>query len=341
MKPFRILLLLVLLLTIPAGLVLAAGRADKVIGAGETVNEDVSVIGDELEIEEGATVNGDVAVFGNQAVIHGDVNGNLSIFGGEVILSGNVDGDLVIFGGRLEVAETADVGGECVSLGGSLVGEGVESLACATTRGLDGLRLPNFNAPQPPSPPPPALPNALLFVGRVGAAVGNSLILGLVALVIVSLWPAHFDRVSQVASSRPLTSGVVGLLTAVAVPSLAALLALISAPLLLICIGLLGYVVVVAMLVVLAAAALLGWIVVGDLLGQQLGRGFKLTSQTRPVMAALGTVTLTLALGLLSLFHLSVGGWLLIVALVSVGLGATALTQFGRRVYPAEKTSNW
>ncbi|MEW5987084.1 MAG: polymer-forming cytoskeletal protein [Chloroflexota bacterium] len=336
MKYLRILLILILLITVPAGLALAAGRADKVIEAGDTVNEDLSVISEKLEIAEGATVNGDVAVFGAQATIDGNVTGDLSIFGGEVTLSGNVDGDLVIFGGNLEVAEAADVGGECVSLGGSLVGEGVESLACATARGLDGLRLPNFNAPQPPSTPP-TLPNALLFVGRVGAAVGNSLILGLVALVIVSLWPTHFDRVSQAVLSRPLTSGVVGLLTAVAVPSLAALLALISAPLLLICIGLLGYAVVVVMVAVLAAAVLFGWIVIGDLLGQQLARGFKLTTQGRPAAAALGTVTLTLLLGLLSLFHLSVGGWLLIVALASVGLGATALTQFGRRAYPVEK----
>jgi hypothetical protein len=59
------------------------------------------------------------------------------------------------------------------------------------------------------------------------------------------------------------------------------------------------------------------------------------------VLATLGTVTLTLVLGLIGLLPPIFGGWLVSSVVACVGLGATALTQFGTKPYPpAESADN-
>ena len=117
MKRFAILLLLILL--IPTGVALA-GPSDRIIRAGETLDEDITIFGEELEVLEGATVNGDVVIFGGNAVLAGTINGDVTVWGGNIELSGPINGDLVMFGGNVEMVGSADVSGECTLLGGNV-----------------------------------------------------------------------------------------------------------------------------------------------------------------------------------------------------------------------------
>lgn len=132
-----------------------------------------------------------------------------------------------------------------------------------------------------------------------------------------------------------MASGGVGLLTVVAVPSLAVLLLLTSVVLLIVCIGLIGFPIVFAMLLALTAAVLFGWIAVGHLFGQQLAEPLRLKNRSLPVTAALGTAVLTFILGLMGAIPFVFGAGLLTFLALCLGLGATALTQFGTRPYPA------
>jgi len=321
MKRFAVILSILLLLLVPAGVVLAAPFFDTIIEEGEVINNDVIVFEGDVEIREGATVNGDVIVF----------NGNADV-------AGTINGDLVLFNGDLVAAGTAVLDGDCVLLNGSANADAESRLSCSNVEGFPFLvpgLLNDFRLAVPARPELPAQPltDETVFTG-IAITTGRSLLLGLLAFAVASLLPQQINRASEAARSRPVASGAVGLLTAVAVPSLAVLLLIISVVLIIVCIGLLGFPVVFAMLLVLAAATLFGWITVGNVLGQRLADSFRLKNRTLPVTATLGTTILTFILGLMGALPFVFGAGLLTFLATCLGLGATALTKFGSRPYP-------
>jgi len=341
-------LLLIVLAAVPVGAAWAGSLTDRIIKTGEQVDEDVEVYGGNLVIEEGATVNGDVAVFGGHAEVGGTIDGDVAIFGGNVELTGDVTGDLVIFGGSMDVSAVAEVAGECALLGGSVTGDGQANVNCASVDGFpfaftESMNLPPIpNIPDiPPIPEPPIIehPHRSFvgeFFGTVGEVTGRSLALGLLALIVAALLPNQLNQVSDVIVRKPVASGTVGILTAMAGPFAIAIFTAISTLLIILCgLGLLGYPIVLAASVALTFGLLLGWIAVGTLLGERLAEAMKLTNRSLPVVAALGTVALTLITGAMS--ELPFFGWLWFIAalvIASAGLGAVALTKFGTREYP-------
>jgi hypothetical protein len=352
-----LMLLVLLIVLVPVGNAYAAPSQDRVIGAGETVEEDVVIFGGTLLLEEGATVNGDVAIFGGVATLAGHVDGDVAIFGGTTDFSGTVDGDLVILGGNLEASTKANVDGDCVLIGGSLSGDGQDAINCSTVGDFPGFAIPAIvdqpsipsppSVPSPPSPPHvERLPRFSFFSGLFGTiaeVAGRSLILGLLALVIAAVAPNQLNQVRSTMTRKPAASSAVGVLTAIAVPSLAVLLLILSAVLTIVCIGLLGFPIVFVLLIALAVGVVLGWVAVGTWLGERLAGWFKLSNQSLMVTAALGTVILTVIAGLLGALPFLLGGWLWTlgaILIASAGLGAVALTRFGTRPYPLEASDN-
>lgn len=342
MKRLSLLFFVFLLaLLLPAGAVYASSRNGNVIESGQVVNRDIVIPGGDLIIEEGAMVNGDVVVFGGNLTMAGRVNGDVTVFGGNVELAGAVSGDLVVFGGNVEVAPSANVTGSCALMGGSVRGQGRTGLHCSSFS-----RLPEWSLPAAPfvfTPPfrPHMDPAAyfwswnLLFRGVV-EVIGQTFVFGLMALLVAALFPQHLRQVGQAVKEKPVASGVVGVLTAVAVPSLALLLLVLSALLILVCVGLLGFPLVFLLLLGLAAAGLMGWIAAGHLLGEKLAEALKLSNRSIAVTAVLGTATLTLVMGLMQLAGGlgAFGGWLITMTIICVGLGAVTLTKFGAHPYP-------
>jgi hypothetical protein len=343
-------LLLMMVVVLPVGAAGEFNLFDRIIRTGETVKEDIAVHGGNLIVEAGAIVDGDVVVLGGAATIDGQINGDVAVFGGNVTLSGIISGDLVVTGGNLTIDDSGDVDGDCLLVGGGLFGDGSSAVSCSAFG--QGLPRPEwlsaFVAP-PPSPDPPAplpVPERPVyrgpsiferFFGTVTLAAGRSLLLGLLALLGAALVPNQLNQVGSALRNKPAASGVVGLLTAVAGPSLLALLLLLSVVLTIVCIGLLGYPLVMVLSVMLAAAALMGWIAVGNLVGQRLAEALSLKNRSLPVTAALGTAVLTLVSSLLSALPFWLGGWAWAIAAFAVGcagLGAVALTKFGTRAYP-------
>lgn len=324
MKRFAILAIIMLVMAVPTGVALAAPLLDTVVEAGEVINNDVTVFGEDLQIDEGATVNGNVVVFNGDARVAGQVNG-----------------DIVLFNGDLEAMSTSAVSGECVLMNGTLTDDTELGLNCSSIDEFDKF----FSsigaiADGEHFGPVKSAPDVYVerpshnggFFGNVVEAIINSLVLGALAFVAASLLPGHLRQVQTAVRQKPVASGAVGMLTAVAIPSLIALLSVISAILLIICIGILGFGVVVALAVGLAAALVFGWISIGTMVGQRLAQPLNLKNRSLPMTAAVGTVVLTLGLGLLDAFLPVVG--LLNGLLFVIGLGAVALTQFGTRPYP-------
>jgi len=337
MKRWILIVVVILLLAVPASTVLAEPYFDTVVETGETINNDVIVFDGDLEVEESAVVNGDVVVFNGDAAIDGTVNG-----------------DLVIFNGDLDAGSQARIQGDCVLLNGDVDNQSPRNIRCTN---IEGAVLPGIVRGIPPVPAVPAVPDkpavpdapdapdappvpAVRDTGRT-SRVGNafadftrtlfsSLLLGGLAFVVAAAFPSNLQRVNWTMRKKPAASGAVGFLTALAVPIVMAILAVISAVLTIVCIGLLGFPIIMVIALALVAAVVMGWIGAGFWLGERLivRKGTSL-----PLQAALGTFILTFAVGLLGMLT---GGWLeglLGIVITSVGLGAVALTQFGRKSY--------
>jgi hypothetical protein len=334
MKRLILVTVVLLLLTVPAGAVFAEPFFDTVVEERETINNDVIVFDGDLEIQKGAKVNGDVIVFNGDAEVDGTING-----------------DLVIFNGDLDAGDQATIHGDCVLLNGNVDNHSKSEIRCTN---IEGAALPGFvkGIPAIPAVPDiPAMPDvpdvpdtspAPSFhetrgPSRVGSAfadfmrtIVSSFLLGGLAFVAASAFPNNLLKVKATMRKKPVASGAVGFLTAMAVPIVVAILAVISAVLTIICIGLLGFPIIFLVLFAFVAAIAMGWIAAGTWLGERL---FQRKERSLAMKAALGTFLLTFVLGLLGILS---GGWLegfLGIVITSIGLGAVALTQFGRRSY--------
>jgi hypothetical protein len=344
MKRITFLILVLVLLAIPISSTMAMPLFDTTVGSGETVNNDVIVFDGDLALESGAVVNGDVVVFN-----------------GDVFTAGTINGDLVIFNGDLEAEGDAAVNGDCVLLNGSVEDNSAAGVSCTNIEGstLSGLvqgipPVPMVPKALPDVPDLPAVPDipdlpAVPAVPDVPAVaeqsrgsntaidfagvVSSTLLFGLLAFVAASVFPRHLQQVKTTVRHKPLASGAVGVLTAIAVPILAAVLAVISAVLVIVCIGLLGFPIILLMLLALVAGAILGWIAFGTMVGEMLFRSEKRRLATK---AALGTMVLTFALGMFGLLPFFWGEGILVAIIGAIGLGAVALTQFGRKPYPPQ-----
>ncbi len=339
MKRVILLIVLVLVLAVPISTAFAEPLFDTTVEENETVNNDVIVFDGDLTLETGAVINGDVVVF------NGDVESD-----------GTINGDLVIFNGDLEAEENAAVNGDCVLLNGSVEDDSTGGISCTNIEGgaLSGLvqgippaMVDPKSVPDVPDipavPDVPAVPDAptapdvprhsrgsnagIDFVG----VISSTLLFGFLAFVTGSIFPNHLQQVKATARKKPFASGAVGVLTAIAVPALAVLVALISTALIIVCIGLLGFPIVLLMLLALVAGAVMGWIAVGTWLGEKLFRSEK---RSLAMKAALGTMALTFGIGMFGLLPFVWGEGLVVAIIGAVGLGAVALTQFGRKPYP-------
>ncbi|MBK7219030.1 MAG: polymer-forming cytoskeletal protein [Candidatus Promineofilum sp.] len=341
--PLALALLLIVALTPVAFAGPLGPYDDTIIEANETVNNDVIVLDGDLTIREGAVVNGDVVVFNGDANVFGRVNGSVTLFNGD-----------------LETGETALVDGECVLLNGEV--RGPVSLRNCTAVGE--LELPPLVMPEiqgipvmptmpafevepvmpvdpvdPVRPVEPVMPVApyrandgIGFFGRLASAIASTVLFTLLGLFVGAVMPNQLRQIVGVARAKPVVSGLAGVLTAVAVPSLIVLLIPLSVILTIVCIGLLGFPIMLLLALGLVLGSLLGWVVVGTWLGVRLFGHGKDDHIVRA--AALGTGALTLIFGVLGLIPFVFGESLLAFVVVSIGLGAVALTQFGLKPYP-------
>ncbi len=336
MKRKRIFTLLTvfLLLLVTTSVVLAQSDGT-VVEADETIRNDIALFGEDLTVEEGATVKGNVA-----------------LFGGNAIISGTVDGDVVLFGGNLTATSTAVIDGDCAILGGSLTDDTDDGLNCDAVSFGAGFApaisefAAQFDPPAPPEPPtPPEVPQipdveyrrpsaVSQFFGGVAETAGQTLVMALLAFGVASLLPNHLTQAEAAARRKPMTSGAIGILTAVAFPVLLALLAITSAILVLVCIGILGFPIIFLLAIGFVAAMIFGWITMGDLVGRWLAEKMNLQNRSLPVTAALGTAALTFGLGLIGAVPFIIGEGFLTIVIGSIGLGAATLTRMGTRPYP-------
>jgi hypothetical protein len=319
-----------------------AGRvvfgSDLVLEEGEFVEGDVVVFGGNFEMKEGSEVKGDVVVFGGKVSINGEVKGDVAGIGGEVEIDDNavIKGDVSSLGGEIDIDEDAEISG--------IITEGPNFE-------FDSGEFP-FQPPEPPQPPelpeivPPSVdpgdirPSRPSFVAKVGDFVGDgitnifwALIFGGLSMLLVLFFPVHIKTVQDTLVEGAPVSFLVGIITVPAAVAVIVLLALFSWLIIPAC----GIIVVVAALFV---ALLVGWAVVGKLIGVRIFATFDNPSPSDASATLVGVVAFILVASMPFLDHLPWFGWMfgLVGALVGLlvsaaGLGAVVLSRFGTQTY--------
>ena len=229
----------------------------------------------------------------------------------------------MIIGGQIDLAETALVQGDIVTIGGQLA-----RAAGAVVRGevIENVPAPRFEIPDSPSPPAvphapgrPSIPeffvefNPLLDAMNV---IFRALAVAALAMLLSVFLQPQIERVSQAIVARPLISGSVGLLTLVLAP-FALLLMIVT--ILLIPVAFLA-------VIILMLAWLFGVIAIGGELGERLSKALN-QAWTPALSMGLGTFLLMSVAGFVGMIP-CVGALVpLVIGLVAVG--GVVLTWFG------------
>jgi hypothetical protein len=268
--------------------------------AGQTLDSNLIILGGNASLEPGAIVNCTVVVIGGNADI-----------------AGAISEDLVIFGGNTTLRATAVITGELQSIGGTVTREAGAVVVEGEGQifDFDRPRWFNFDTGLPFIDP------VLWWYQNAIQTFLVAVVVGLIALAVVLFWPEQTTRVAAAITNAPAQAGGLGLLTAVAVP---VLLALVTVTVCLIPVAFVG-------LVVFVAALLLGLIALGQIVGARLSAALRLYSITPPVATALGATLLWLVASAIG--SVWCVGWIIWLLIASLGLGAVALTRFGTQPY--------
>lgn len=310
-KRLWMIVLVLLLMVVPAVAFAQDGDGDKfvfgedyVLPAGEVLHGNLAVVRGTATLEVDSTVKGDVAVMGGQLIVAGTVEGNVAVLGGSVSLADSavVKGDLASFGGSVERAAGAQLQGE--TLGGpQLPGD---------------TALPEVNTETPTGGVGRIIRQWILW--QLGA-LGSGLLLALLGVVAVVLAPKAMGRMATAVATQPAMNFGVGLLTLA--------VGVLGGAVLLIACGL-GLLVWLALLV----ALLVGWFAVGLWAGQRLLAAIRLRTVSSLVEVAVGVFGITV-LGRLPWCI----GFLFMVIVGSIGLGAVVLTRVGSQTLAGPRSA--
>ncbi|MEI6290441.1 MAG: hypothetical protein WCP19_08420 [Chloroflexota bacterium] len=307
---FFIFLTLLIFVCLPFQGVLAKGLAEgPIIGSnftlksGETLNEDLIVMGGSVSIENSALVKGAVVLFGGSLTLDGEVNKDVVVLGGAVKLGQNshIHGNLVTFGSALSRDAGAKIDGEVIN--------------------------------KPDMPESPKLPSLPAYTDSVFQSsnpflsalklLGESIMLALLAVLFGMFLPLQMRRVADHTVVKPLQTFGMGLFSLIAF--IIAIIALVLFSLLII--TLIITVPLLALLcIIFASAVLLGWLSIGLEIGVRISRMFN-REWPLPLAAGLGVFLLNLVSQGIG-FIPCVGG-LIAVVIGLTGLGSVLITRFG------------
>lgn len=268
---------------------------------GETLDGNLYVAGGTATLEDGSNVSGSVFLLGGSLQVNGKVDGSIAATGGLVDLgdTAHISGDVSTFAAQLNRSEKARVDGK--------IRNGEFGPVQVAVPG--GAQVPNLDVRFNP------LWDALWLMFR------TFLWAGLATLVVLFL-PRQTERAAQTVAVQPLIAGGVGLLTAVVVPLVLAVIA----------ITLIGIPVALLGAAALGVAWVFGIIALGTEVGKRLAVVLK-QEWALAVSAAIGTFALVFVVDSLNRLVPCIG-WLGWAAAGLTGLGAVLLTRFGTQVYP-------
>lgn len=279
-----------------------------------------SVFGDNFTLRSNETIAGDLSVYGGNVTLEEGslVEGKLNVFGGNSDIAGTVRGDLVLAGGNVRVRKSGRIEGNQTLIGGRLENDG----------GYVSGRSTQVPLPTVPDAPrlPPVTNNSFSpfdwYVRAVRDFFGGLVNIGLAVLAAMgalALLPRQVGQIERVMRANPLPAGGLGVLTLIAVPVIAVVLAITICMIPASALGMLA----------LLVAVILGWSAASRFVGERIMQAVNRTGWTPLGQTAAG------ALGLAVFGVIPVLGGLVTFGATAAGVGAVALTRFGTQDYPA------
>jgi hypothetical protein len=293
--------------------------------------DDQIVFGGDYTLSSGDTLDGDLVIIAGNATIEEDarVRGNVVIAGGELHVSGTIDDDIIAIGGSVYLEDGALVKGNI-----DLASASFHQSEGAEVRGdvlHDITELDNFDFEFSPFIQPLPMPqfqrsirSGLGFVGSILWGFMRTLAIAALAALVVLMLQKPTERVTASIVAQPAISGGLGLLTVIVAPAFVVLLMI---TIILIPVGILG-------VLVLAIAALFGWIAISLEVGNRIAT---LVNQkwAPAISAGIGAFTLTLVANIF--YSIDCVGWIIPTLVIMVGLGGVILSRFGTQVYQPSK----
>ncbi len=279
------------------------------LDSNETLDGNLIVMGGVATLEESSVVTGDVAVLGGVLDANGTILGNLVVISGTATLGDHalVEGKILAPSGFVNISEQAEVYGTITE---------------------DFLDYFNFNNLNVNSSSLKAFQNNSWSFGvsllvNLLRFLAQTLVLAALSMMMILIMPKPAETITKAIIDQPWPVIGFGLLTILALPIAALILAitLILAP-----VSLLA-------LVAFALSILLGWLVVGYEIGNRMQVMFK-ANWHPAVSAGLGTLVLSLLAKGANLIPCI--GWILPFFVAVVGLGAVILTIWGTKPYPRQ-----
>ncbi len=308
--------------------------SDYELNEDDTINGDLSVLGGSAKLEEGSKVTGDLSVAGGNVEVEKGaiINGDVVVLGGSLELEGIVHGDVTVFGGNVEIKDDAQINGDRFALGGTIEDKRSESAQEADNAATEG----GLELDLPDAPPLPDLPygehyrgpsRIAKFFTRLGTTLFMTLGLGVLTLVGQLFFAERLTNIGEVAFDKPIESGGVGFLTLLIYAIISTILALLLVTICFAIASIAGYTAGGLTLVA-------GWVSIGSHIGKRLFGERYPDEDRKGVAAALGTAMLTLVIGLLYTISAVASGFifpaiLATILIVAFGLGAVVLTRLG------------
>jgi len=289
---------------------------------------DEIVFGESYTLDSNETLDGNLIVMGGVATLEESsvITGGVTVLGGVLDANGTILGNLVVISGTATVGDHALVEGKILAPSGFVnISEQAEVYGTITEDFLDHFNFNNLNID---SPSLKTLQNNSWSFGvnllvNLMRVVAQTLVLAALSMMMILIMPKPAETITKAIINQPWPVIGFGLLTTLALPIAALILAitLILAP-----VSLLA-------LVAFALSILLGWLVIGYEIGNRMQVMFK-TNWHPAVSAGLGTLVLSLLAKGANLIPCI--GWILPFFVAVVGLGAVILTIWGTKPYPRQ-----
>jgi hypothetical protein len=301
---FAVLILLAALVLLPLQVVQAKGLLNG------------PIFGENYTLKSGETLNDDLLVFGGSVSIEKDaqVNGTIVLFGGSFTLDGDVSKDVVVMGGAVKLGANAHIHGNLVTRGAPVARDAGAK--------VDGDVINN-----PTRPDEPVLPTSSNFpswdnpFASIFAALLQSAVSALLAMLIALFLPTQMRRVSDGVLTQPFASFGMGLLTLIMFIVAVVALGLFSVFIITL---LLTVPLIFIVSVIFTAGCVFGWMSLGAEVGLRIAQ---IINREWPIPLTVG-----LGVFLLSLVTSVPGVGGIISTLVGLaGLGAVLATRFGTR----------
>jgi hypothetical protein len=254
----------------------------------ETVN--IVKINSDVVIEENTKVN-NVVVLGGQITVHGTVEKHVAAIGGSVVLTRTavVGGDVAALGGIIVVGNGADVQGSLMEINSSNISDAISDILSDDWQGWSWLF---------------AIFSLVIFLAMF-----------VIAMLIVLLIPRPILTISEgitLHTYRATIAGFVGLL-------------MIAPVAILLTLSVVGIVLIPLEIILVAGAAIFGFVAVAQILGKRILSIMKKPGDSLVRQTFWGLLVLWIV-GWIPYI-----GWMIKVLAIVLGMGGVMITRFGTK----------